>query len=423
MARRAADLHAAGPSLRIRPGAAILSPPMTTPSAFSISAVVSFLREVLEANELFRDLWLQGEVSNYSRSQLGHRYFSLKDPGAVLRAVLFRDNMPGFQLKEGERVLAHGRITVYPQRGELQFVCDFVRPEGVGLMAAKFEELRLRLESEGLFDEARKRPLPRFPVRIGLVTSPTGAALQDIRNVLSRRWPLATVVLAPALVQGDQAAGQVASALRRLAREPGLDLCIVARGGGAAEDLSAFNDERVARAIYAFPVPVISGVGHETDVTIADLVADVRAPTPSAAAERCAPDIAQVERALRMIDRGMASAVRGLIGETAADVEGTLRRLQRSAPDPEAMARGVAELLREIESGLERRCIADRARFERAAARLAALDPMATLARGFAIVQKEGARRKPVVNSTRKVKPGDRLSVSVADGAFWAEVS
>jgi exodeoxyribonuclease VII large subunit len=396
---------------------------MTSPSALSVSAVVSFLREVLEANEFFSDLWIQGEVSNYSRSQLGHRYFSLKDPGAALRTVLFRDSMPGFQLKDGERVLAHGRITIYPQRGELQFVCDFVRPEGVGIMAAKFEELRLRLEAEGLFELARKRPLPRFPMRIGLVTSPTGAALHDIRNVLSRRWPLATVVLAPALVQGEQAAGQVAAALRRLAREPGLDLCIVARGGGAAEDLSAFNDERVARAIFAFPVPVVSGVGHETDETIADLVADLRAPTPSSAAERCAPDIAQLDRTLRVFDRSMASAVRGAIGETAADVEGTLRRLQRAAPDPAAMARDLNTLLRTLESSLDRRCAADRARFEQVAARLTALDPMATLARGFAIVQKEGAARKPVVNSTRKVKPGDRLSVSVADGAFWAEVS
>ncbi|HNO66739.1 MAG TPA: exodeoxyribonuclease VII large subunit, partial [Tepidiformaceae bacterium] len=263
---------------------------MNPPAALSVSAVVSFLREVLEANEFFSDLWIQGEVSNYSRSQVGHRYFSLKDPQAALRTVLFRDNMAGFQLKDGERVLAHGRITIYPQRGELQFVADFVRPEGVGILAAKFEELRLRLEAEGLFDPARKRPLPRFPHRIGLVTSPTGAVLQDIRNVLTRRWPLATVILAPALVQGAQAAGQVAAALRQLAREPDLDLAIVARGGGSAEDLAAFNDEGVARAIYGFPVPVISGVGHESDVTIADMVADLRAPTPSAAAERAAPD-------------------------------------------------------------------------------------------------------------------------------------
>jgi exodeoxyribonuclease VII large subunit len=396
---------------------------MTTPSALSVSAVVSFLREVLESNEFFSDLWIQGEVSNYSRSQVGHRYFSLKDASASLRTILFRDNMPGFQLRDGERVIAHGRITVYPQRGELQFVADFVRPEGVGILAAKFEELRLRLEAEGLFDPARKRPLPPFPRHIGLVTSPTGAALQDIRNVLARRWPLATVLLSPALVQGDQAAGQVTAALRRLAKEPALDLAIVARGGGSAEDLSAFNDERVARAIHGFPVPVVSGVGHETDVTIADLVADMRAPTPSAAAERSAPDIGQLERALRMMDRQMASAVRNTVSEQAGKVETQLRRIQYSTPDPAALAAEVRSLLREMQAGLERRTSTDRARFENVAARIESLNPMATLARGFAIVQKEGATKKPVVNSTRKVKPGDRLSVSVADGAFWAEVS
>jgi exodeoxyribonuclease VII large subunit len=396
---------------------------MNPPSALSVSAVVSFLREVLEANEFFSDLWIQGEVSNYTRSQPGHRYFSLKDPQASLRTILFRDSMPGFQLKDGERVIAHGRITIYPQRGELQFVADFVRPEGVGLQAAKFEELRLRLEAEGLFDPARKRPLPRFPRRIGVVTSPTGAALQDIRNVLARRWPLATVLLSPALVQGEQAAAQVAAALRRLGRETELDLAIVARGGGSAEDLSAFNDERVARAIYGFSVPVVSGVGHETDITIADLVADLRAPTPSAAAERSVPDVAQLERTLRVLDRQMASAVREELAGRASNVESQLRRLRYAAPEPAQLASDVTALLAQMRAGLAARCAEDRARFENVAARIDALNPMATLARGFAIVQKEGTTRKPVVNSTRKVKPGDRLSVSVGDGAFWAEVS
>lgn len=396
---------------------------MNPPAALPVSAVVSVLREMLDANEFFGDLWIQGEVSNYSRSQVGHRYFSLKDAQSALRTVLFRDNMPGFQLKDGERVLAHGRVTIYTPRGELQFVADFVRPEGVGILAAKFEELRLRLDAEGLFDPARKRPLPRFPQRIGVVTSPTGAALQDIRNVLARRWPLAEVLLAPALVQGDQAPAQVVTALRRLATEPALDLAIVARGGGSAEDLWAFNDERVARAIYGFPAPVISGVGHETDMTIADLVADLRAPTPSAAAERAAPDVAQLDRALRVIDRQMASAVRATLSERATGVEAKLRRLQRSAPDPEDIRIAMNALLRSMRSDLEKRCAADRSRFETLAARMATLDPMATLGRGFAIVQKEGSRRKPVVNSTRGIKPGDRLSVSVRDGAFWAEVS
>jgi exodeoxyribonuclease VII large subunit len=389
--------------------------------AFTVSAVVNFLREVLESNEIFSDLWIQGEVSNYSRSQLGHRYFSLKDPNSVLRSVLFRDTMPGMALQDGDRVLAHGRITVYPQRGELQFVCDFVRPEGVGILAARFEELRERLDREGLFAPERKRPLPRFPLTIGVVTSPTGAALQDIKNVLARRWPLATLVLAPAMVQGDQAPGEIYGALRTLAREPGLDLAIVARGGGSLEDLAAFNDERVARAIFAFPVPVVSGVGHETNVTIADLVADVRAPTPSAAAERSTPDIREMRGALAVVRRAMASATWEAVATAAGRVDGLLGRLNRSAPEPRALSHNLAGVLRELQAGLERRTAADRARFEHASALMTALDPRATLQRGFAIVQKAGTNQ--VVNSTRKVKGGDRLTVSVTDGAFWAEVS
>jgi exodeoxyribonuclease VII large subunit len=389
--------------------------------ALSVSAVVNFLREVLEANEFFSDLWVVGEVSNYTRSQVGHRYFSLKDSGGALRSVLFRDTQPGMDLKNGDRVLAHGRVTIYAQRGDLQFVSDFVRPEGVGILAARFEELKLRLEAEGLFDPGRKRVLPRFPRKIGLVTSPTGAALQDIRQVLERRWPLATVVLSPALVQGDQAAGQVVAALRALSGQPALDLAIVARGGGSAEDLWAFNDERVARAIYGFPVPVVTGVGHETDITIADLVADVRAPTPSAAAERSTPDIAELRRAVAVVQRAMASAAREAVGSGAARVDSAIGRLRRSGPDVGALAHRVRLTAQTLQSCAEREVAAERSRLESASATLSALDPRATLKRGFAIVQ--DAQSRKVVSSVRKVKPGARLQVSVSDGPFWAEVS
>lgn len=390
--------------------------------ALSVTAVLTILRDVIEGSELFSDLWIGGEVSNASRSAAGHRYFSLKDHGGVLRSVLFARSMPGFLPKDGDRVLAHGRVTIYPQRGELNFVCDFVRPEGVGILAAKYEELKQRLDEEGLFDPARKRPLPRFPTTIGVVTSPTGAALQDIKNVLARRWPLATLILAPAMVQGGQAPGQIVAALRALAQEPGLDLAIVARGGGSIEDLWAFNDESVARAIFGFPVPVVSGVGHETDETIADLVADLRAPTPSAAAERSSPDAVQLTRAFAVLERAMASSAREAIASRAARVDASLRGLQRAAPDVARKAHDVNTLLRELQTGLERRCSADRARFEGLSARIDSLNPMATLQRGFAIVQQAGGK-KQVVNGVRKVKPGDRLSVSVTDGAFWAEVS
>jgi exodeoxyribonuclease VII large subunit len=390
--------------------------------ALSVSQLVGLLRDVIENHEFFTDLWLQAEISNYSRAASGHRYFSLKDEKSVLRCVLFRDELPGLELKEGDRVLAHGRVAVYVQRGELQFKADLIRPEGIGILAARYEELKQRLDAEGLFDPARKRPLPRFPTHIGVVTSPTGAALQDIRNVLSRRWPMATLTVAPALVQGDQAPGQIVAAMRELARQPGLDVAIVARGGGSMEDLWAFNDERVARAIFAFPVPVISGVGHETDETIADLVADLRAPTPSAAAERSSPDVVQLNRTLIAIERAMASAAKQSIAEQASSVESVLRRLQAASPDLAGRARDVTTLLRELQVSLERRCAADRARFEHTSGRIAGLDPRATLARGFAIVQKQGGKN-PVVNSVKRVKSGERLAISVADGAFWAEVS
>lgn len=387
-----------------------------------VSALVAFLREYLEANEFLSDVWVTGEVSNSSRSTAGHRYFTLRDAKAAIRCVMWRDRMPpGFVLKDGERVIVHGRISVYLQRGELELVCDFARPEGVGVLAAKLEELRLRLEAEGLFDPARKRPLPRFPLRIGLVTSPGGASLHDVQFVLRKRWPVATLVFAPAQVQGEQAPGQVVAALRRLAQEPDLDLILVTRGGGAAEDLHAFNDERVARAIYASPHPVVTGVGHETDVTIADLVADLRAATPSAAAERATPDIAAVERSLGMLDRAMASSVRHVIAGLAADTEAAAGRLRRGAPRVTELRAAVAELARDMEEAAEGRAARERARFETLAARFAALDPMATLRRGFAIVQREGGRQ-PVISSVRGVKAGDRLRVAVSDGAFWTEV-
>jgi exodeoxyribonuclease VII large subunit len=390
--------------------------------AITVSALLAVLREIIEGSELFSDIWLQAEVSNYTRSSAGHRYFSLKDERSVIRTVLFRDDLPGLDVKDGDRVLAHGRVAIYPQRGELQFKCDLIRPEGIGLLAAKYEELKRRLDEEGLFDPVRKRPLPRFPRKIGVVTSPTGAALQDVKKVLSHRWPLAILILAPALVQGEQAPGQIVAALRGLAREPGLDLAIVARGGGSIEDLWAFNDERVARAIFGFPVPVVSGVGHETDETIADLVADLRAATPSNAAERSTPDVRQLERALQVLDRGMWSAVRETIAGQAGEVEQALSRLNYSLPDLGTKAHGVTALLRELQVCLERACATDRARFEHIQARVSGLDPRATLARGFAIVQQAGGKQK-VVNSVKKVHPGVRLTVSVGDGAFWTEVS
>lgn len=391
--------------------------------ALTVSALVNFLREVIEGNEFFSDMWIAGEVSNYTRSAAGHRYFSLKDGGAMLRSVWFASTMASGRLENGDRVLAHGRVSIYTQRGELQFVCDFVRPEGVGLEAAKLEELRLRLDEEGLFDPLRKRPLPPFPRRIGLVTSPNGAALQDIRNVLEKRWPLAELVLSPAIVQGEAAAGHVEVALKRLARETGLDVAIIARGGGSAEDLSAFNDERVVRAVFGFPVPIVSGVGHETDTTLTDLVADLRAPTPSAAAERCTPDMTELRRALRIRNRTMASGALAAISRSVSRVDSTANRLNRSVAQPAILRHQVAAVASGLRSSAERSLATDRAGLEQLAASFQPLNPYRTLQRGFAIIEKPSGNRKTVVASVRKVRGGDRLIVSVADGAFSTEVS
>jgi exodeoxyribonuclease VII large subunit len=385
------------------------------------SDVLAYINERLELDERLSDLWVVAEIATYSRSQQGHRYFTLKDAYSSLRAVLFRTEMPELELEAGAQVIVHGRMGVYRQRGELQFVCDFVRPAGVGIDRARFDELKERLEKDGLFDASRKRALPRFPQKIGLVTSPTGAAIQDIRRVVGRRWPLAELALSPTVVQGEQAAPRIVSALHDLANEPGLDVAILARGGGSAEDLWAFNDERLARAVYRFPVPLVTGIGHATDTTIVDYVADKFAPTPSAAAEACTPDRYELAQALRGWQLRGLNVQRTQLASLAASVRQAARHLRGGAPRPQAIESDVARyrsLFRSVALAAHERSVAQ---VEAASRRLTVLDPMATLGRGFAIVQDAGTRK--VVATTKAAKPGKRLSVSVKDGAFWAEVS
>src|SRR3990170_3714685 len=264
--------------------------------AYSVSRLARYLKDLLDSDLALSNLWVEGEVSNLSRSSAGHLYFTLKDEEAQLRCVMFRRASGGAPVENGTQVLAHGNVSFYEVRGDLQLVVDSVQPAGVGPWQAEFERLKEKLEAEGLFDPARKRPLPRFPRRVGVVTSPAGAAFHDICHVIGRRWPLAEVVLAPTAVQGPEAAAGICEAVRLLNQEEGIDVVIVARGGGSLEELWPFNEETVARAIHGSRLPVVSGVGHETDYTIADYVADVRAPTPSAAAETAVPDRAEVAR-------------------------------------------------------------------------------------------------------------------------------
>lgn len=386
-----------------------------------IGALVRYLRDWLAANESFSDVWAVGEVSNYSRSAAGHQYFTLRDDESGLRAVLFRGDDRRVPVANGDRIFVHGRVDIYLPRGELQFKCDFLRPEGVGILAAQFEELKERLDREGLFDLARKRTLPPFPHKIGVVTSPTGAAIQDIRNVLSHRWPLAELILSPAVVQGDQAPASIVRAIERIAHEPDLDVLIVARGGGSSEDLAAFNDEAVARAVFGFPVPVVAGVGHETDTSIVDHVADLRAATPSAAAERATPSIQDIRLHALRNERVMGQQARRLLQDSREDVAMRVSDIRRRLPDPARLGADCERTVTAIATAV-RHCLRHaRQQATTTDHRLRTLSPLATLDRGYAIVHQ--AEKRKVVQSTRQVKPGMRLVVSVKDGAFATEVS
>ena len=385
---------------------------------YSVRQIATHLRELVETDLFLSDLWVSGEVSNLRLYPSGHRYFSLKDDEALLRCVLFKGQNAGSQFQDGDQVVAHGRISFYEARGDLQFIVDFVQPEGVGALQAEFERLKARLQEEGLFEEARKRPLPRFPRRIGVATSPAGAVFHDICRVLERRWPLAEVVLAPTAVQGPEAVPGVVAALEALNREPGVDVIIVARGGGSLEDLWAFNDEAVARAVFGSRVPVVSGVGHETDTTIADYVADLRAPTPSAAAELVAPDRTEVSVRLSVAAGTLISCAERLTDDGRTGVGRAIVRIERALPDVDrarqrtddrtrsALA-AVEGLVRGFQKGLHGFQLA-----------LRSLDPYATLQRGYALVQRDGH----VVDSVADTTVGERLNVRVRDGDFPVRV-
>jgi len=396
-----------------------------TPRVFSVSGVTAYIKSRLESDLTLRDLWLEGEISNWRKAPSGHLYFTLKDPDASIRCVMWRSTVPRLSYLpagDGEAVLAHGHVSVYEQSGQYQFYVDELEPVGLGALHAQFEQLKARLAQEGLFDEARKRPPPTFPRRIGVVTSPVGAALRDILNVLRRRYPLAEVILSPTQVQGEDAPPQIVSALVALSHVEGVDVIILARGGGSLEDLWAFNDERVARAVVASPIPVVCGVGHETDFTIADFVADLRAPTPSAAAELVTPDQDELARHLRLVVAQLLSAAGEAIAERRRLLAGEVRALRRLSPQTwiDQRRQRVDDLSHVAQTDIAHQLSLGRERLSGLSSRLSALNPEATLARGYAIIRHEGDTR--VVSRVGQVSPGDRLSVRVSDGEFKSVV-
>jgi len=393
------------------------------PVILSVRELTSYIRQLLEVDEVLADVWVEGEVSNFTRSSAGHLYFTLKEADCQVSCVMFRG--PAGRLSQlpsdGDAVLVHGQVSFYEAGGKLQLYVDFLRPLGLGVLYLRFQELKERLEAEGLFAPEQKRPLPPFPRRIGVVTSPDGAALQDILHILGRRYPLAEVVLSPTLVQGKEAPPRIVAALERL-RGQAVDVIILARGGGSLEDLWPFNEECVARAIRAAPAPVISGVGHETDFTIADFAADVRAPTPSAAAVMAVPDREELRAQLAHLRKRLVRGLEQQVAGRRQRLEECRRHLRRLSPQAQIAGRRlrVDELAGRLSRQMGHRLEVCRERVRSASLRLAALDPRATLRRGYAIVRRLPERW--VVVSPGQVAAGDRLDVQVRDGSFAAEV-
>jgi len=346
---------------------------------YRVSQITAYIKELFDSDYALQDLWLEGEVSNYSQAASGHVYFTLKDEEAQIRCVMWRSQVErgAYLPQDGEAILAHGRISVYEAGGRYQLYVDDIQPAGAGLLYLQFEALKERLAAEGLFDVGRKRPLPPFPRRLGLVTSPTAAALRDIVNVLRRRYPLVEVVLSPTLVQGDEAPSQIVAAIEALDQHTDVDAIIVARGGGSLEELWAFNDERVARAIYASQVPVVTGVGHETDFTIADFVADVRAPTPSAAAELVVPDRQELQGAVESWRGRLAQLMRGRIEEERRALQYQEQVLRRFSPQAQidSYRQRIDDLMHSALAGLKHRLTLARERLRTLTSKLQTLSP------------------------------------------------
>jgi exodeoxyribonuclease VII large subunit len=393
-----------------------------TPTSYTVQEVNAYLRELMESDPTLQDIWVQGEVSNLSIPRSGHMYFTLKDAQATLKCVMWRSQVTRLTYlpQDGDQVEIHGSISVYEAGGQYQLYADQIRPIGEGLLYQEFNRLKQKLQDEGLFDPERKRPVPYSPKTIGVVTSPTGAALRDILTTLRRRYPLVEVVLSPTVVQGDAAPDEIITALQRLNQNVQPDAILVARGGGSIEDLWAFNEEQVARAIAASTAPVICGVGHETDFTIADFVADLRAPTPTAAAELAVPD--QME--IRGILLEHLAALAQNFSEQVVEKRWNLQQLHSTLlrRSPEAQLRGnrqrVDDLIRQGERGIRYQIELQRTQLQGFSQYISALNPQGILERGYAVItQPDGS----VVKKVKDVKTGDQLKVRVSDGTFDAE--
>ena len=391
---------------------------------FSVTQLNEYVRMLLDGNAVLSDIWIKGEISNFTNHRTGHMYFSVKDAGANLRVVMFRAHAARlrFEPRDGMKVLLHGRVSAYVPGGQYQFYADLMEADGLGSLYLAFEQCKARLQAEGLFDPARKKPIPRLPRRVGIITSPTGAAIRDIINVTGRRYPQGELLIFPSLVQGEQAAAYLAGGIRYFNRAANVDVIIIGRGGGSIEDLWAFNDENLAREIAASSVPVISAVGHETDFTICDFVADLRAPTPSAAAELVFPDRVALKSELQ----AKLSRIGALVRSDVAAKREKLNLLA-SSRSMRAPAAVIAEKQMRIdELSVRMQNAMDKLMQTRAqglaanAGRLEALSPLAVLSRGYAVTYRQDGE---VVTSVEPLSEGQSITVRYRDGSVDASVT
>ena len=396
----------------------------TLNSVWTVGELNAYIRDLFEIDYRLQEVEVSGELSNFSQARSGHLYFTLKDDKAQIRGVMWRSAAERLRFRpgDGDAVVARGRVSVYEAGGVYQLYADHLEPAGRGNLAIAFERLKAQLEEEGLFAAEHKRPLPTFPRKIGIVTSADAAALRDILNVLRRRYPLVDVLIAPTLVQGEQAPPQIVRALQWLDGRSDIDALIIARGGGSIEDLWAFNDERVVRAVFAAQHPIISGIGHETDFTITDFVADLRAPTPSAAAELAVPDIDEIETHVGGLERAIESIMLQRLQEHRWQVQSLTQQLALHNPQSrlEGNQQKVDMLALRLDQLIERQLVERKGELAILQARLTAVSPAATLARGYAIVRDENGR---LIRNAQAVTSGDALKVQVQGGEFNVIVS
>ena len=417
---------------------------MSAQEALTVSQLNAYIKSLVDRDDFLGSVAVRGELSNYKIYPSGHHYFTLKDADSSLKCVMFRSaaGKLRFRPESGMGVTAWGRISVYPRDGAYQLYCEALMPEGFGDLQMAYEQLKAKLEKEGLFDRSHKKPIPRYPERIAVITSSAGAAVHDIIRVLRRRWPMGKIMLLPVRVQGVEAPGEIAAALRYASEHKVADVVITGRGGGSIEDLWAFNDERVARAIYDCEIPVISAVGHEPDVTIADFVADLRAATPSNAAELAAPDVTElmqaIDSAMRRLENSMAKRISGsrealealssrrvlqsatgFIEQRCSQVETLRVRLEAASGFASKSRSQLDNLVSRLDSALDAAMTRKKNEYLRAAAKLDALSPLKVLSRGYAIAMDEDGR---AVKDSSGVRAGDKLTVRLASGALGCRV-